>query len=311
MLDADVWAEVHQRGAPLACPECRGRMKACESVLGTEFFAHHRRPPDCSHGEGETETHRELKRLILGVVRALPGWTAEPEVWGSEGTRADVLATGPDGRPVVFEVQYSSIGGVTAVERSRRHITAGREVVWLSTSRRYALAGLPRVLIKRQEAAAVYVCGPEITAPTGEWVVVNHVKAFVVGGDELPMDPELLHGPPWWQTETVPLTAFIASVCHRTVEWGEAGRFWTTRKNLARWLAAKQRCAERAAAVQARTAAAEEQAAEIARRRAAQALADEKILRTATPQMWRAAFAAARRSPAHNQSLWAATHTER
>jgi hypothetical protein len=82
---------------------------------------------------GESRDHQRLKLLIVDTARSL-GWSAQPEAPG-EGWRADVLATSPEGRRVVFEVQLSG-QSIEETKRRTQNLTAsGCEVVWITRRR--------------------------------------------------------------------------------------------------------------------------------------------------------------------------------
>lgn len=188
------WAEVHRRGSPLACRDCCGRMVAAVSAKGLRHFRHYRRPEDC-RSLGETAEHLEGKRRVIEAVRAVDGWTAEPEVAG-DGWRADVLGVGPCGRRVAFEVQHSSLDDETAQERTRRHRTSGVETLWLDL--RYRV---------------VEALHPVVVRP-GEWL------ASVCRWDKE-------YGRYHWIRATAPLAVIVDAYCRGQLVWHPPASGWT------------------------------------------------------------------------------------
>lgn len=206
-IDVELWrTRIHYCAAPLRCPECRHRMVAVVSSTGLRHFRHYRRPARCEL-YGETPTHRAIKREVLAAIRSLPGWTAEPEVPG-DGWRADVLASGPDGRRIAWEVQVSGIGADTAAERTARLNASGVEVCWLPLTTRHALRDLPCALIKTSSEGST---------------VVKHAEVFDTR----------------WVCPRVDLSVFVANVCRATVFWAprrsrSTTGAWTTAADLAK-----------------------------------------------------------------------------
>lgn len=132
---------------PLYCYECYHGMHCVEATEHRiRFFRHNPgRPEDCSRiSARESPEHLYAKKLITDAVRALDGWTAEPER-GGQGWVADVLATGPDGRRIAFEPQLSPMVQAWAVERTRRRAAAGVESVWLDGRNSPGMQELPWV----------------------------------------------------------------------------------------------------------------------------------------------------------------------
>lgn len=126
-----------------------------------------------------------------------------------------MLATGPDGRRIAWEVQVSSIGEDTAAERTRRLAASGVEVCWLPTVNRSTLAGLPRARV----------------AETVEgWCAVEHVAAY--GGR---IRGTALGRGGWHVPERLALGSFAAGVCRGSVVWSPktTGGVWTTAAHLA------------------------------------------------------------------------------
>jgi competence protein CoiA len=157
VLDATVctleaWNRVH-RAAPradLRCRDCGGRLHAKVSPLGNRFFAHDDRQTDCDGG-GETAEHRTLKEHIAHAVR-LAGGEAHIEAFPSPtdtgGWRADVLAVGPDGHRVAFEVQLSPMTVDVGEQRSRRYAADGIQTVWVTDQTPHWLHRLPGVRVE-------------------------------------------------------------------------------------------------------------------------------------------------------------------
>lgn len=142
------WKALHRSvGArkTLRCRDCRGRMHAKVSVKGLRFFAHDSRPDACP-SEGEGPEHRELKRQVAAAIRAAGGQAAieaRPSPTDLGGWRADVLATGTDGRRVAFEVQLAGMTVEEGVERTSRYAADGIATVWVSTKHTHWMTRLP------------------------------------------------------------------------------------------------------------------------------------------------------------------------
>lgn len=136
-LAAKEWARIHRvRPRPiLACPECGSRIHAKESHLGFRFFAHDHAQRDCALS-GETREHLRLKGVVATLVRATQGWTAAVEAAPRDGDnggwRADVLATGPQGRRIAFEVQLAPMTAADGAERGATYERDGVEHLWLT-----------------------------------------------------------------------------------------------------------------------------------------------------------------------------------
>ena len=93
-------------------------MYSAVSPPGLKHFRHGRRDTDKPCWlSGETLQHMALKARLAPMVDAVPGWHAALEVSG-DGWRADVLGTGPGGRRIAFEAQWSYIDRDVASERT-------------------------------------------------------------------------------------------------------------------------------------------------------------------------------------------------
>lgn len=113
---------------------CRRRAFAKVSGQRTRFFQHAPREADsieCDR-EGESESHRQIKRAIVQAISTVDGWSAEEEVAGLNW-RADVLARHRNGDipPVAFEVQLSRQSGEVTRQRDAAYADEGVTAVWL------------------------------------------------------------------------------------------------------------------------------------------------------------------------------------
>jgi Competence protein CoiA-like family len=133
------WQRIYRvRPRPLlTCPECRSRVHAKVSRRGLRFFAHDQAQRGCSLG-GETQAHLHLKRLLAQIIRSTPNWSVAIEAGPMEGDtggwRADVLATGVEGRRMAFEVQLAAMTVADGIERAGVYERDHVEQVWLAPS---------------------------------------------------------------------------------------------------------------------------------------------------------------------------------
>jgi len=133
------WQRIYRvRPRPLlTCPECRSRVHAKVSRRGLRFFAHDQAQRRCSLG-GETQEHLHLKRLLAQIIRSTPNWSVVIEAGPMEGDtggwRADVLATGIEGRRIAFEVQLAPMTVADGIERAGAYERDRVEQVWLTPS---------------------------------------------------------------------------------------------------------------------------------------------------------------------------------
>ena len=103
--------------------------------------------------------------VIADAVDEIAGWSAGFEVAGP-GYRADVMATGPLGRRIAFEVQRSTIAAAVAVARTRRHRADGVALtVWvdLSYAVRASLRAVPTVSTLRRQPGMTRAAGVPLT----------------------------------------------------------------------------------------------------------------------------------------------------
>lgn len=151
----EVWAKLHRNRAEtrfLRCRVCEQAMTAAVSHRGVRYFRH---LPDGA-GEcptsGESMEHQELKAWIARWGHE-SGWRVEVERRAEDGSyRADVMTTSPDGsRTVVWEAQVSRLDDVAAFERTRRHVEAGNEIVWVCLSDQSWTERLPTLSIRRRD----------------------------------------------------------------------------------------------------------------------------------------------------------------
>jgi hypothetical protein len=103
--------------------------------------------------------------VIADAVDEIAGWSAGFEVAGP-GYRADVMATGPLGRRIAFEVQRSTIAAAVAVARTRRHRADGVALtVWIDLpyAVRASLRAVPTVSTLRRQPGMTRAAGVPLT----------------------------------------------------------------------------------------------------------------------------------------------------
>lgn len=242
------------------------------SASGARRVAHfkHHRAANCSWGLGETQAHLSLKWAVTMLVRAVPGWTAEMEVAGnSRAWIADVLASGPGGRRVAFEVQLAAQTEADTMARTRRYEADGVESVWLTTRRVSWWTACPTLIVKQDESQGVSVVGGCWWFETERWLEAPVMTLdFVLRA--------LLAGSMVW----APLPRRnCGTPTFKTVE----GAGWVTVDNLAAWQVIEETNRARRAAQAALMSDAEKTAAaqyqELLRRRAEAAAAREAELK--------------------------------
>lgn len=159
------WHVVHRTKAPLTCRACGAVMDAVHAPQHRHrpFYFRHRAVSDCWLSAGESVEHHQLKGLLAGLVRAVPGWAAALEVSG-DNWRADVLATGPGGRRIAFEAQLAAVSARDLRDRSETYAAAGVEVCWVTTQRRGWFGAAPSLLLE--------------LGSTGDWMVVDGARAL-------------------------------------------------------------------------------------------------------------------------------------
>lgn len=152
---------------------------------GLRHFAHQPRTT-CTDHLGESPRHLAAKRELIMIARAA-GWAAAPEVPGP-GYIADVQATAPDGRRVIFEVQLSEQSPEHYRERTKQRTSDGARVLWLAKVRppRSSYAPANPLLTPDPDVPLVQLLDPD----DGSWQVqVGHqevrlailVSAFLEG----------------------------------------------------------------------------------------------------------------------------------
>ncbi len=163
---AEWWQVVHRTEAPLTCRSCRAPVDAVHAPSNRyrQFFFRHRAASGCWLSAGESEEHFQLKRHLAVLTRTVPGWSAEVEASG-ENWRADVLATGPGGRRLAWEVQLANSAIKDIQERSDRYAAAGVEVVWVTLRRTGWFGHVPALLLDPGE--------------NGNWTVVDGARALI------------------------------------------------------------------------------------------------------------------------------------
>jgi competence protein CoiA len=152
-------------------------MRAKVSPAGLRFFAHDP-GAECELAHGETPTHLALK-AALAQAAISAGWVAEIEA-GGDGWRADVLATGPDGRRVALEAQVASRA---EAGRTARYAQEDIGVLWVLTG-----AG-------RGGEPAITVTPPRSAEPSGGWLVTKGCSRYRVPP---PPYDRALGGRRWW-----------------------------------------------------------------------------------------------------------------
>lgn len=131
----------------LVLPECGVRASRV-TRNGRQFFAHVPENGCALEHKSESEQHLAMKQAVAGHIDARPGWRAEVEHAGpGRDWIADVMAFGPGGRQVAFEVQLSNQSEEDYVRRSQRYLDAGIETVWLvAAASLWRSAALPVVV---------------------------------------------------------------------------------------------------------------------------------------------------------------------
>ena len=128
-----------------------------------QFYFRHRAAAGCWLSAGESDGHLRLKSDLACLVRAMPGWNADLEVSGN-GWRADVLASGPQGRRIAWEAQLAAVSAREVKARSEAYAAAGVEVCWVTTQRRGWFGAAPSLLLA--------------PGPAGDWMVVDGARAL-------------------------------------------------------------------------------------------------------------------------------------
>ncbi|GAA1892137.1 hypothetical protein GCM10009715_42100 [Paeniglutamicibacter psychrophenolicus] len=144
-LDEIRWAAL--RGKELTMPGCGVRAIAKSSSLGTRFFAHHSTSGCTTIHKPESRQHRALKAAVYFLVGETPGWRAVLEHPGPDRRWvADVLAIGPAGQRIAFEIQLSTQSTQAWEERTQAYFDDGILPVWVTPhTDRYERIRLPMV----------------------------------------------------------------------------------------------------------------------------------------------------------------------
>jgi hypothetical protein len=151
-LRGEVWSAIHRvKPRPmLFCPECGVRLHAKRSHKRLRFFAHDLANRHCSL-TGETEEHRHLKRLIAERVRSERGWhaiiEAGPDDGDHGGWRADVLASGPEGRRIAFEIQLAPMTTAVGRDRAAQYDADRVESIWITPENPQWVMRIPTLVI--------------------------------------------------------------------------------------------------------------------------------------------------------------------
>ena len=125
-------AAAASKGARFDCPHCHGEVILKRGRFVIAHFAH-KPPTDCTWASGETRAHLEAKALLAQAL-ASRGLKAEVEVVVEclpGDRRADVMAWGPHGRAVAFELQHTPIGPEEIERRSFSYANSGVAQIWI------------------------------------------------------------------------------------------------------------------------------------------------------------------------------------
>lgn len=177
------WSSLHRSRprASLKCRACGASLHAKVSMRGLRFFAHDRVSESCPTN-GETAEHRALKAALADLIRRSGGRAnieATPGPHDSARWRADVLAVGPRGHRVAFEVQLSTMTVTEGWERTQRYAADGIQTVWVTTRAAQWLYALPGVLVSRDEHRLLVRGGIAELGDDGRWHVAKDVPLEV------------------------------------------------------------------------------------------------------------------------------------
>ncbi len=125
-------ADDAERGPAYRCPNCRDAVVLKKGRIVAHHFAH-KPPHDCTWGKGETDEHRQAKKLFRDeFVRR--GLRAEVEYEVSslpDDRRADVVVWSPQGQAYALELQHSPVDYDNLEHRTRSYMHAGLRAIWI------------------------------------------------------------------------------------------------------------------------------------------------------------------------------------
>lgn len=135
--DWEVLKRSEERKA-ITLPCCNSRAVVKTSSLGTQYFAHYRKSPDCL-SESESKEHLRLKYLVAAAAEAA-GWDVTTEFIGQspQGTTwiADVFCIRGKAK-VAIEIQLSSQTSKELIARQHRYAESGVRAAWFMKSNVY------------------------------------------------------------------------------------------------------------------------------------------------------------------------------
>lgn len=139
------------KGPIYHCPGCGQEVVLKQGRRVIHHFAH-KPPVSCSWAAGETLLHLRAKEAFYAFFKAkeIPVEIELP--LASKRLRADVHVTGKNGKPIVFELQHSSITPDEIEKRSSLYFQQGITLIWLPLFRPGKLNGEPRkggIVVKR------------------------------------------------------------------------------------------------------------------------------------------------------------------
>ncbi|WP_406736751.1 competence protein CoiA [Thioclava sp. GXIMD4215] len=121
-----------EKGLDYICPQCRREVMLKKGRKVVHHFAH-RPPTTCSWARGETREHMEAKTLVSHAAKSR-GLRTEVEFVVSTlpgDRRADVMVWSPQGQPIAFELQHTSIGPDEIERRAFSYASAGISQIWV------------------------------------------------------------------------------------------------------------------------------------------------------------------------------------
>jgi hypothetical protein len=124
-------ASLATKGPTYHCPGCGEEVILKQGRKVIHHFAH-KPPVTCSWAAGETTLHLKAKEAFYEHFKRL-GMNVEVEYPLNAGRlRADVYVIGKNGKPVVFELQHSSILPGEIERRTNEYFKLGITLIWVS-----------------------------------------------------------------------------------------------------------------------------------------------------------------------------------
>ncbi|TKB46487.1 competence protein CoiA [Ferrimonas sediminicola] len=114
---------------PYLCPKCRQEVVLKKGKIKIHHFAH-KPPVTCSHGQGETEAHRNCKIGIYNALITKPNVTALELEKDFGPVVADVYCL-INNVPVAIEVQRSNLSVNNITQRTEEYAKLGINVLWV------------------------------------------------------------------------------------------------------------------------------------------------------------------------------------